>query len=270
MLVTNGAKFVLINPLTPTNAFSNFTIYYTTASGSISCIPADVNIDNYQEIICSGTDGSEGVTIYSTPEANQMPVINSVSFSPSQVVTPNQTLTATISASDFEANTIFYSQRCFIDDTWSVESVNPIQTPCSYSLNGIYNFTARVRDAQHLTYNFLSYDIYVNSQGYICNSNSSCDTNFGENNGNCPQDCPVIPTNETIGNTTQVTGGMAIPTQLVDVNNENQGLLPSIYFGTLGFLSATLNPMMVLIFAIFIVLIMLLIAKLIKKVAQKV
>jgi hypothetical protein len=63
---------------------------------------------------------------------------------------------------------------------------------------------------------------------------------------------------------------MIIPTQLVDTENMNQGLLPEVYYGTLGFISSTLNPMMVLIFAIFIVLIMLLIAKLIKKVANKV
>ena len=136
-------------------------------------------------------------------------------------------------------------------------------------MNGIYNFTARVRDNSHLTYNFLSYNIYVNSQGYICNSNSSCDSQFGENNANCPQDCPIIPTNQTT-NITQAEGGMAIPTQLVDSNNMNQGWLPEVYYGTLGFISVTLNPMIILIFTIFIVLIALLIAKLIKKVAHKV
>jgi len=269
MLVNDGQDFALINPLTPANAFSNYTIYSNTA-GVLSCVPADINLDNYQEIICSGTSGSQGLTIYSNPDANQRPVINSVSFSPSQVVMPNQTITATISASDFEGNTIFYSQRCFVDDTWSVESLNPIQTPCPYFFNGIYNYTAKVRDAQHLTYNFLSYDIYVNSQGYICNSNLTCDTNFGENNGNCPQDCPNIPANQTTSNNTQAEGGMLIPTQLVDVNNENQGLLPSIYFGFLGFLSYSLAPIMTLVFTIFLVLFILLIATLIKRVAERV
>lgn len=58
--------------------------------------------------------------------------------------------------------------------------------------------------------------------------------------------------------------------KLVNVDSVNQGLLPSVYYGTLRFFSVTLSPMIILIFLIFIVLIVLLIGAVIKKIAKSI
>jgi hypothetical protein len=99
----------------------------------------------------------------------------------------------------------------------------------------------------------------------ICNHNGTCDA--GETYNNCPDDCSFVAPNITQATD---TGGMPLPTKIVDINNVEQGLLPEIYYGTLGFLSNTLMPIMIIIFVIIFVLIITAIGSIIVKIAKKV
>ena len=98
----------------------------------------------------------------------------------------------------------------------------------------------------------------------ICDNDDVCESSQGETYINCPNDCPT-PTE-----TTQVEGGIAIPLDLVNTEDTDKGLLPEIYYGTLGFFSSVLEPSILLIFVIFFVLIMITIGAIIVKIAKKV
>jgi hypothetical protein len=79
---------------------------------------------------------------------------------------------------------------------------------------------------------------------------------------------PFIPEPEgqqTIG----VEGGLDLPTELVNIDNEEQGLLPEIYRGSLAFFSATLIPFVTIMFVVFFCLMILALFTFIKKIASK-
>ena len=232
-----------------------------------SCIPADMNYNGFLELTCSGIGTTYAFGSFNLSNANAQ--INSVILTPSNTIQPNQLLTATIFASDVEGNTPFtYEKSCYDGAGFSDIDTNNIKN-CTYFFNGLYNLTLGVRDVYHTDFVLYSTIINVTTEAGagVCNNNGTCD--YGENNGNCPADCPAPP---TPNGTTQATdtGGMPLPTKIVDVNDVNSGFLPEIYYGTLGFLSNTLTPIMIVIFAILFALIILSLGSIIIKVAKKI
>jgi hypothetical protein len=224
------------------------------------CIPADLNFDGNLDVICSASGDTK---LFTSNYTNQNAVITSVIYDPSTAFAVNTNLNMIISATDFEGNSpLYYRHKCFASDNWSVENTNPSQS-CYYNSIGTFENSIGVRDLYHSDYVTFAQTIYVSETGTLC-GNDICE--IGENSVNCPADC--------ISNVTQTqateTGGMPLPTKIVDVNNVEQGLLPEIYYGILGFLSNTLTPMIILVFTIFFVLIMLAIAFIIRRIAHRV
>jgi hypothetical protein len=226
---------------------------------SAYCIPADLNFDGFLEVTCSASGSSY---MFYSNVSNQNPTITSVAFDTGTTIAVGTTLYAYVTAYDVEGDGILYIYRC--SDTSSFTNASGSSTgSCVYNSVGDYNFTIGVRDVYHSTYNYFSQIISVTQTGQICNNNGICET--GENYNNCPNDCPSPPLNYT-----QVQGGMAIPTKLVDTENTEQGLLPEIYYGTLGFFSSVLSPTIILVFAIFFVFIILAIGMIIVRIGKKV
>jgi hypothetical protein len=228
------------------------------------CIPYDIVEDNYLDMICSST--SNGTIIYVANYTNQNAYINSVTYDPSTSLQVNHTLIAYISALDpdeFDINK-YYGIKCGNSINWTADSTNSAQT-CYFTETGIYNVSVRVRDYWHSEYDTLDQEIIVTQTGTICDNDDVCEAGQGETYYTCPHDCPY----SSEENTTQVEGGTSIPTQLVDVDNTDSGLLPSIYYGTLGFFSNILSPLfiiVVLFLSIAIILTIIAIAiKLVKK-----
>ena len=252
---------------------SNMTIYsphknsfiYTVPSGESSCVPADVNIDGFLEIVCSDSTSNKTSVFFNNGLVNNNPVINSVSYQPSLVVNIGQGVSVVINATDSENNTIYYTHKCFDSDNFSADSLNYIQGICSYDYIGFYNLTVGVSDHYHSNYNYFSQEINVTSAVIVCNNNGICES--GEDSINCPNDCLL---NNNGNPQSSSNGGATIPTELVDTTNINQGLLPEIYYGTMGFLSNTINPVIILVFFIFFIFIILAIALIIKKIGQNV
>lgn len=236
-------------------------LFNSTISGTQgSCIPADANFDGFLEIVCSTATETK---IFYANYLNQNSYINSIVFSPSTSIPKQTTLSATISATDPEGNEILYSHKCQASDNWSVENTNSIKT-CYYATVGSYDLSVRVRDYFHAgVYDDYTQTIYVTETGISC-GNGICEA--GETYSNCPADCS---TNQTTTQATE-TGGMPIPLKIVDTENTDNGFLPQVYYGTLGFLSNTLQPFIILVFTIFFVLIILAVAMIIKNVAKKV
>lgn len=246
------------------SAFTN-TSLFNSSSSSGYCIPADLDFDGRLDIVCSNTSSS--ITFFSN-YTNQNPIINNIVYSPDINVLSNTNVYAYINATDFEGDIIYYRHSCFDGDSFTSDSTSSIQQ-CYYGIQGIYNMTIQTRDSYHSDYNSFSQSITV-SDNIInpCNYNGICETGIGENNVNCANDCNSL--NQSQNQQANDTGGIPIPTELVSTTNINQGLLPEIYFGTLGFFSNTLQPMIILIFGIFFVLIVLAIAFIIRSVAGKV
>lgn len=236
----------------------------TSTTGYYSCIPADIDNNAFQEVICSGTAGT--IKFYNST-TNSAPVVSGISYTPSTYTTPFTNVYAIINATDINGDQIFYTFACDTGQTFSTPSLSNTQGACTYSAVGQYNFTVGVADDYH-PFTYYSQTITITSTGTVCNNNAICEAGLGETYLNCPSDC-TAPAGQ---NTTQAvdTGGIQIPNKIVDVSNTEEGFLPMVYFGTLGFLSNTLQPMMILIFAIFFVLIILAIAGIIKNVAKKV
>lgn len=265
------------DPFTNTllNPFSTFDV-------SSNCVPADVNLDGFQEIICSNSAGS--VIYFSTLE-NQNAYITSVIYNPSTVIQVNNSLIVTISATDTENNIPFYyGIKCNSTANWSADQTSPIFN-CFYSELGTTINTVRVRDQYHSIYDEFSQIIDVTDIGAECNLNGICEAGIGENYITCLYDCPcnfngICELGETYITcsadcptpTPTPTGyeEIILPTQIVDVNNINEGLLPTIYYGILAFFNETLSPMILLIFVIFFILIILTLGTIIKKIAQRV
>ncbi len=228
-----------------------------------SCIPADLQLDGQQELICSGKD----ITIvYFSSHVNDNAVIQSVSFDPSTTIQVNTSVTFFIFATDSESDTpLTYKHKCETGDVLANESQNPTRS-CFYDTIGIHFITVAVSDPFHTNFNVFSQSptpITVTvSGGSVC-GDLICEA--GETNFNCAIDCPL-------GNVSQssLVGSIPLPTELVEIDNQNKGLLPEIYFGTIGFMSSVLSPTIVLVFLFFLVMIMITVGIIIKKIGQKI
>ena len=95
--------------------------------------------------------------------------INSLEFYPAMSIHANNTLTIVINATDVEVDAINYSIKCSDSDSWGTEDTNATKT-CLYETAGIKNFTARVRDVNHLTYNTFSAEINITNTNPQINS----------------------------------------------------------------------------------------------------
>jgi hypothetical protein len=227
-----------------------------------SCVPADLDFDGKLDIICSTKTKLFYFFVGGVP--NTKPIINSVTYSPSTTISVGETLSEIISATDNESDAIVYSVKCSDSDSWKSDTTSSTQT-CVYATAGNYNNTVRVRDIYHSTYNYLSYNILVTeTAGTTCNNNDVCEASIGETTSSCPTDCPS--TEETV----TVIGGTEIPTKLVDINDEEAGLFPMVYQGTLKFFSAVIIPLFWIVFAIMVTMTILAVFGILKKLANKI
>lgn len=249
-IYTNSPYFWIYDPYSG-DLYKNVSI-----NGFSTCVPSDLNFDGFQEITCSY---SGKTNMFYSNTTNQNAVLVSVTYSPSTSLALGQTLNIFITATDLEGDIIQTIKRCDNNESFISSSVNPT---CSFSSVGVYNVTVGIKDPFHTNYSFLSQNIIVSSTGTVC-GNSVCES--GESNLNCALDCPLETTSVSSS-----AGGLTVPVSIVDTANTNQGWLPEIYYGILGFLSNTLQPMMVIIFVIFFVLIIITIGAIIGKLFRKV
>jgi len=260
-LVHTPNKVVVWSPTKNQQLFANSTI---TPS---ACISADLSYDGLQDIICTS---STSTTMFTPNYQNQNPTISSVTYDPATIVSANSPLNIIITAYDPENDPIQYSHQCSASDSWSENTYSSTQT-CIYTSAGYFNSSIRIKDIFHTdNYTTFSQTILVTSTGTACNNNGVCEAGLSETYITCPSDCPAPPSQPAVNTTQTDYGGSPIPTKIVDTENTEQGLLPEIYYGILGFLSGTLSPMILLVFVIFFVLIMLTIGVIIKKIAHKV
>ncbi len=226
-----------------------------------SCIPADLTFDNSQEIICTSEDET---ILYASTFINQNAFINSVSYDPSISIQVNTTLTMFIFATDPEGDSpLTYRHRCDAGENFSIPNNNPTQQ-CFYDSIGIKQNTVSVHDPFNSTFvDFVqTITVTLSESGFVC-GNLICEGT--ETNFNCAIDCPL-------GNVSQsgLSGSIPLPTELVELDNTNKGLLPEIYFGTIGFMSSVLSPTIVLVFLFFLVMIMITVGVIIKKIGQRI
>jgi hypothetical protein len=242
-----------------------YTSSLSVTSGQAGCVPVDLNYDGALDLLCADTNSLE---LLSPNITNQNAYITQVAYDPSTLVAVNQTLTAIITAVDLQSDNILYRHRCKTSDNWSAEDGSNTKN-CVYDAVGTYDLTVGVRDGYHPDdYDTFLQTITVTSTGAVCDNDFICEANQGETYLSCPNDCSA-PTGEEIEGSTTATGGMPLPTTLVDVNNINHGLLPEIYYGTLGFMSSVLSPTILVVFVIFFALIMLTIGGIIRKIGEK-
>jgi hypothetical protein len=233
------------NPYTNTSLFNR-----TLSSGYV--IPSDLNFDGTQDLIHSV---SGRTYVFFSNYTNQNPTISSVTYDPSTSVTLSQPINAIVSAYDVESDTKIYGVKCSDTDSFVGDSGTPTQT-CTYAVAGVYNLSVGVRDIYHTTYNLYSHSIYVSSTGALC-GDGVC--NGIETFSTCPADC--TEEGGTIGGE---NGTTTLPLDIVDVNDTDSGLLPTIYYGLMGFLSYALVPVVSFLFIIFIALIIFAIGRIFK------
>jgi parallel beta-helix repeat protein len=98
----------------------------------------------------------------------------------------------------------------------------------------------------------------------ICDSELFCGIDSGETYTNCPNDCSPPPTPPMSWEEVD------LDENIVNPQNTEQGLLPSIYYGMATFLSNIMTPAIIIIFVIFFCLIIGVIGIIIKKIAMKI
>lgn len=244
----SGSQLYIYSP------FDDDLLYSSSSLGLGSYyVEADLNNDGYLESVGS----SDAYTIMLKSSATNLNAyITQVVYDPAITFQIGNTLNAYISATDPESDQIFYFKKCTGADDWSSTSST---ATCVYNATGIYSMSVGARDFFHPLTSIVTQSISVTETGVGC-GDLICQE--GENYQNCPSDCPSQ-------NYTQAEGGISIPQKIVDVDNVNSGLLPEIYYGTLGFLSNVLQPMIILIFVILFAFILLAIGSIIKKIATK-
>lgn len=257
------SQLEVFNPVT-----QHYLFHYDFGSvGTPNCIPADLNVDGKQEIICQ--TNAKTFLFFVGNLINQPPTLNTVTYDPSTTVQLGTTLYIEASATDPEADPIYYSFKCQDSDNWSSDSISTI-FPCNYATVGEYLTSVRVRDLYHSTYNStFNQTVFVTATGTSCNNNGICESNLGETTSSCPNDCPA-----SSSTTTQALGGVSVPTKLVDVQafeqGRDEGLLPEVYFGILGIFSYILQPLIILFVVFALVLFVLAIAGFLKMIFHKV
>lgn len=221
---------------------SSYIMNNTYTSAQIySCIPADLDKDNKQEVVCSFNGFTKVYGNNGTSE-DRNPVVNSILLSDYPAIV-NQPLLVTILATDDTNATINYTFSCD-GSGYSLSTTNNTYI-CYYGSEGIYNFSVGVKDLSHSYFDYYFADILATLDGEICNFNGICDV--WEDNETCYTDCS--------GKYTTATGGTPLPLTLVSIDNENEGLLPEIYNGMSVFFSYIAEPLIIIIFLIFFVLI---------------
>ena len=216
----------------------------TILNSSGNFIPVDFNSDGALELL--GANSTRLTLITSSSYTNQNAVLNTLTFLPSTSPAVYSPMTITIGATDQENDFLHYKVDC--GNGVITETISNTRQ-CTYASTGDAYLTAYVRDQYHVTYDSYSQTINVGAV-----SNETEITQPDENT------TTILATN----------GGMTLPTQLVNPDNFNQGLLPEIYFGTLAFFSSILSPTIILVMVIFFALIMVTIGMIIKKIAGKV
>jgi hypothetical protein len=210
-------------------------------------IPVDFNSDGALELLGYNT---ANLILLRGNYTNQNAVLNTLTFLPSTSPAVYSPMTITIGATDQENDVLYYKVDC--GNGVITETISNTRQ-CTYASTGDAWLTAYVRDSYHVTYSNYSQLISVGGVSNYTGNGTGI----------------ITPPDE---NTTSITAtnGMTLPTQLVNPDNFNQGLLPEIYFGTLAFFSSILSPTIILVMVIFFALIMVTIGMIIKKIAGKV
>jgi hypothetical protein len=247
----NATPFFRMNG---SNNYSSFTI-------------ADLNIDGTLDLIAWTSAKTQ---IFYSNTSNNNAVINGVSYSPSSTsITTSDTLNVYITASDLEGDVIKYAIKCNDTSSW-VESLGISSLSCSPYPIGIYNVSVGVRDSYHSNYDIRSVLISVTSGGGtvpISCGNGICET--GETLLNCASDCSGGGGGVISGGVNGSSDG-TIDLVNTDPERKYEGILPSIYLGTLAFFSFVLPVLIPFVFIMIVVLIILALAGFVKHVASKV
>lgn len=244
------------------DSYQNLTIFSSALTGKKSCIPADLIASGSLSLFCVATGSTGTSTLITATTSNSAPSITSVSFEPATIVAVNQTLTTTITATDSDSDTLYYSHQCFGADSWSANTTDNVKT-CIYATTGNYTYTAGVTDLFH-GYTQFSQTIQVTPEGFVCNNNAVCEAELGETSVNCATDC------SSGGSSSGNLNTIEINSELVSTTNPNQGLLPEIYYGIIAFFSNNLLGIIIIATAFFFALIILGLGGLFKTLANKI
>ncbi len=254
-ILASGGRLFVYDPV-----IDSFLINEADVSLSDNyCVPADLNNDGFIEIICSKSGQTK---MYLADFSNQNAFVTSVTLDPSNIVAINQTLFLFISATDPEGQQIFFKHRC--EAGLNFTTVTSSSTgECVFDSIGFKTVTVAVKDPFFTTFNTFDVQITVTETGVSICGDLVCEgleTNF-----NCAIDCPATNISQS-----GLSGSIPLPTELVEIDNQNRGLLPEIYFGTIGFMSSVLSPTIVLVFLFFLVMIMITVGIIIKKIARRI
>ncbi|CAK0763206.1 hypothetical protein CCP3SC1AL1_3240005 [Gammaproteobacteria bacterium] len=155
----------------------------------------------------------------------------------SKCATPNSQVIITIDAYDLENDTIYYSYKCKDGDNIAPFTTNNVFS-CTFNDLGNNRMGIFVNDTNH------SEDYRAYYQDYLVTYEDciySCEY---------PSECTTINP------------------KIVDLNNTDEGLLPTVYFGVISFITQPLPSMFVIFVAIIIVLFIGLIGTIISKIAK--